>query len=155
MHLSVCHHFFSPSQLVSQSQWLTAKATDPQWTILFMFRRPMIRILIRPIHDGSNNNNVSGLNGLCDLLKAYSPTPVCHSSFFWPQAAVVFTPFPPPNCRDCSSTKYFRQHKYVTVNVSWKLGILLTWRSSSRKRWKDSTWSVWASEYMTWIIKNK
>lgn len=71
------------------------KATDAQWIILFMLRGPMIRILIRPIHDGPDNNNVRVLNGSCDLLKAYSPTPVCHSSFFWPRAAVVFTPFFP------------------------------------------------------------
>lgn len=119
--------FPPPGQLVSQSQWLTAKATDPQWIILFMFQRPMIRILIRPIHDGSNNNNVSSLNGLCDLLKAYSPTPVCHSSFFLATGSRRFhTLF--SNCWDCSSTKYIRQQKYVTVSVSWKLQI--SWRGN-------------------------
>lgn len=36
-----------------QSQQATEKANGTQWIILFtMFRRPMIRILIRPIYDG-------------------------------------------------------------------------------------------------------
>lgn len=90
------------------------KATDAQWIILFMLRRPMIRILIRPIHDGPDNNNVRALNGFCDLLKPYSPTPVCHSSFFWPRAAVVFTPFFP------TVGIVLKQNMSSHTNMSWR-----------------------------------